>query len=156
MNGQIEQESSQGLIHPGIVAAAYTQACENVRHIRNERIWFTNAYTAVVAGGLAFMLRDNGSSANQAPKSIGLLVLVLFSVLSIMSSIRLVAELRTAIANLKHLINLNGMETIVGMVEPPRGFGTSLPMRWVFPIFFSLTTASLVVLLVIHLLGVWG
>lgn len=150
-----KQESGQGPMNPGLVAAAYTQACENVRHIRNERIWFTNAYTAVVAGGLAFMLRDNGDSSSQAPTSIGLLVLVLFSMLSIMSSIRLVAELRTAIANLKHLIDVNGMEQIVGHIEPPRGFGTRLPMRWVFPIFFTLTTASLVVLLVIHLLGVW-
>ena len=156
MNEYTNEEGNQIVANPALATAAYVQAWENVRHIRNERIWFTNAYTAVVAGGLAFMLRDNGNSANQAPKSIGLLVLVLFSVLSIMSSIRLVAELRTAIANLKHLINLNGMEKIVGMVEPPRGFGTSLPMRWVFPIFFSLTTASLVVLLVIHLLGVWG
>ena len=100
------------------------------------------------------MNEHTGNPANQAPKSIGLLVLVLFSVLSIMSSIRLVAELRTAIANLKHLINLNGMETIVGMAEPPRGFASTMPMRWVFPIFFGLTTASLVVLLVIHLFGV--
>jgi len=152
MTEQTEQESSQGLIHPGIVAAAYTQACENVRHIRNERIWFTNAYTAVVAGGLAFMLRDNGSSA-QAPKSIGLLVLVLFSFVSILSSIRLVAELRTAIANLKHLVYESGMDRLVGFAEPPHRFASSLPMRWVFPIFFSLTTASLIVLLFIHLLG---
>ncbi len=156
MTEQNHQEDNQGAIGPALVAAAYVQAWENIRHVRNERIWFTNAYTAVVAGGLAFMLRDNGSSANQAPKSIGLLVLVLFSILSIMSSIRLVAELRTSIENLKRLGNQVGIEQLIGMIEPPRGFGTRLPMRWVFPIFFSLTTASLVVLLIIHLLGVWG
>jgi hypothetical protein len=138
------------------VAAAYVQAYENIRHIRNERIWFTNAYTAVIAGGLALLLRDNGSSANQAPKSIGLLVLLLFSVVSIMSSIRLVAELRAAIANLKRLVAESGMGQLVNLAEPPRGFASSLPMRWVFPIFFTLTTAALVVLLVIHLMGVWG
>ena len=153
---QTNQESRQIPVEPKLVAAAYTQAWENIRHIRNERIWFTNAYTAVVAGGLAFLLRDNGSSANQAPKSIGLLVLVLFSFVSIMSSIRLVAELRTSIANLKRMVDENGIGRIVGMIEPPAGFGTSLPMRWVFPIFFSLTTASLVVLLVLHLMGAWG
>jgi hypothetical protein len=153
---QIKQESSQGVIEPHLASAAFVQAWENVRHVRNERIWFTNAYTAVVAGGLAFLLRDNGSSAQQAPKSIGLLVLVLFSVLSIFSSIRLVAELRTSIENIKRVAHQIGIGHLVGMLEPPRGIATRLPMRWVFPIFFSLTTASLVVLLVIHLMGVWG
>jgi hypothetical protein len=152
---QTKQESSQGVIEPHLASAAFVQAWENVRHVRNERIWFTNAYTAVVAGGLAFLLRDNGNSAQQAPKSIGLLVLVLFSVLSIFSSIRLVAELRTSIENLKRVTQQIGIGHLVGMLEPPRGFATRLPMRWVFPIFFSLTTASLVVLLVIHLMGVW-
>lgn len=155
MSEQTRQECSQGVIEPHLAAAAFVQAWENVRHIRNERIWFTNAYTAVVAGGLAFMLRDNESSANQAPKSIGLLVLILFSVLSIMSSIRLVAELRTSIENLKRVAHQIAIGHLVGMLEPPRGFASRLPMRWVFPIFFSLTTASLVVLLVIHLRGVW-
>ncbi len=156
MTKQTQQTSSQVVIEPHLTAAAYVQAWENIRHIRNERIWFTNAYTAVIAGGLAFLLRDNGSTANQAPKSIGLLVLVLFSVVSIMSSIRLVVELRTSIANLRQIVDENGMGQMVGLIEPPAGFGTSLPMRWVFPIFFSLTTASLVVLLVLHLMGVWG
>jgi hypothetical protein len=155
MTEQTDPSTSQAQVNPQIVAAAYVQACENIRHIRNERIWFTNAYTAVIAGGLAFMLRDNGSSA-QAPKSIGLLVLVLFSFVSILSSIRLVVELRTAIANLKRLVNDCGMSPLINSAEPPHRFASSLPMRWVFPIFFSLTTASLVVLLVIHLMGVWG
>lgn len=156
MTEQASHKSSQDAIDPHVSAAAFNQAWENVRHIRNERVWFTNAYTAVVAGGLAHLQHENGGSANHAPRSIGLLVLVLFSVVSIMSSIRMVAELRTSISNLKCLVEQLGIGPIVGRVEPPRGIGTSLPIRWVFPIFFGLTTASLVVLLVIHLLGLGG
>lgn len=153
MTSQFTQETNQATTAPQIVVAAYVQACENIRHIRNERIWFTNAYTAVVAGGLALLLHDNESSANQAPKSIGLLVLVLFSILSFLSSIRLVVELRTAIAHVRRLANECGLGQLVILAEPPRGFGSSLPMRWVFPIFFVLTTGALVALLVIHIMG---
>ncbi|MBK9120406.1 MAG: hypothetical protein IPM18_12510 [Phycisphaerales bacterium] len=137
---------------PHVASAAFVQAWENVRHIRNERIWFTNAYTAVVAGGLALLQRDVGTSANKLLTCTGFLVLVMFSLASLMSSIRLVAELRHSIANLQRVVTQNGMGSLVGMIEPPRGITASLPMRWVFPIFFCLTTMALAVLLVANVL----
>lgn len=138
--------------HPGLAAAAFVQAWENVRHIRNERIWFTNAYSAILVGGLALLRVDQASAAPSTPPTIGLIVLILFSVVSLMSSIRLVAELRNSIANVQRIVDENGMGRLVGVIEPPRGFGTSLPMRWVFPIFFFLTTVSLVGLLFVRVL----
>jgi len=137
---------------PHVAAAAYVQAWENVRHIRNERIWFTNAYTAIVAGGLALLQRDMGAAQSKLLTCTGFTLLVLFSLASLMSSIRLVAELRNSIANLQRMVAEHGMSSLIGMIEPPRGIGASLPMRWVFPIFYSLTTATLFVLLVIQLL----
>jgi hypothetical protein len=142
--------SAQLATEPHVAAAAFVQAWENVRHIRNERIWFTNAYTAIIAGGLA-LLQRLGDSSNRLLTSAGLVVLMLFSLASIMSSIRLIAELRNSIANLQHVVAENGMGPLVGMIEPPHGIAASLPMRWVFPIFFSLTTAALLLLLVFHL-----
>lgn len=44
------------------------------------------------------------------------------------------------------------MDRLIGVIDVPRGFGTSMPMRWVFPIFFFLTTVSLLVLLLAHIL----
>jgi len=41
---------------------------------------------------------------------------------------------------------------VVGTIEPLSGLGARLPMRWLFPIYFSLSTAALVVLFVVHLL----
>ncbi len=152
MTQDSKETSIQLATEPHVAAAAFVQAWENVRHIRNERIWFTNAYTAVIAGGLALLQRDSGASTNKLLTSTGFLVLVMFSLASLMSSIRLVAELRKSIANLQRVVAENGMGPLVGMIEPPRGIGASLPMRWVFPIFFSLTTAALVVLLVVDLL----
>ena len=144
-------EGGQFATNPALAAAAYVQAWENVRHIRNERIWFTNAYSAIVAGSLAGLLRDNASVTNRST-TVGLLVLVLFSFASLISSIRLVAELRNSIANVQRAVDENRMGRMVGTIEPLSGFGAWLPMRWLFPIYFSLSTAALVVLCVVHLL----
>jgi len=138
-------------VEPSMATAAFDQACEHVRHIRSERINFSNAYTAIVAGGLALLPRASEQSRSLA--IVGLGVLVLFSVVSVMSSIRLVVELKNAIANLQRIIHEFGLDRLVGSIEPPRGWGASLPMRWVFPIFFGLTTVSLVVLLVARLIS---
>ena len=153
MTDHLEEKGSQfaGSPNPALAAAAYVQAWENVRHIRNERIWFTNAYSAIVAGSLAALLRDGASVTNRST-TVGLLVLVLFSFASLMSSIRLVAELRNSIANVQRAVDATGMGRFVGTIEPLGGFGAWLPMRWLFPIYFSLSTAALLALFVVHLL----
>ena len=40
---------------PAMVVAIFEQNCENVRHIRSERIWFGNIYVAVVTTALALL-----------------------------------------------------------------------------------------------------
>lgn len=75
------------------VVAAFTQTSENIRHIRSERIWFCNAYCAIVAGGLAVLPRDLSAGSNRRVVTVGLIVLVLFSLASFACSVRLVAEL---------------------------------------------------------------
>ena len=151
MTDPFEKEGSQFATNPALAAAAYVQAWENVRHIRNERIWFTNAYSAIVAGSLAGLLRDSGSFTSKWA-TVGLLILVLFSFASLMSSIRLVAELRNSIANVQRAVDETGIGRMVGTIEPLSGFGVWLPMRWLFPIYFILSTAALAVLFVVHLL----
>jgi hypothetical protein len=151
MTDHLEKEGSQLATNPALAAAAYVQAWESVRHIRNERIWFTNAYSAIVAGTLAALLRDSEGVTSRAT-TVGLLILVLFSFASLVSSIRLVAELRNAIANVQRAVDETGMGRMVGAIEPLSGFGARLPMRWLFPIYFSLSTAALAVLFVFHLL----
>ena len=151
MTDHLEEKGSQFASNPALAAAAYVQAWENVRHIRNERIWFTNAYSAIVAGSLAGLLRDSASVTSRAT-TVGLLILVLFSFASLISSIRLVAELRNYIANVQRAVDENGMGRMVGAIEPLSGFGARLPMRWLFPIYYSLSTAALAALFVVHLL----
>ena len=153
MTDHLEEKGSQfaGSPNPALAAAAYVQAWESVRHIRNERIWFTNAYSAIVAGTLAALLRESGGVTSRST-TVGLLILVLFSFASLVSSIRLVAELRNAIANVQRAVDETGMGRMVGAIEPLSGFGARLPMRWLFPIYFSLSTAALAVLFVFHLL----
>jgi hypothetical protein len=55
------------------------------------------------------------------------------------------------ITNLHRVIDEYGMARMVGSIEPPHGFATRLPVRWVFPIFFGITTAALIVQLLVHL-----
>ena len=153
MGEHTTEESSQIPANSALATAAFVQAWENVRHIRGERIWFTNVYTAVVAGGLVLLQRDIGASASKKPLAIiGFVVLLLFSFASLLSSVRLVAELRNSIANLQGIIDEYGMTRMVGPIEPPRGFASRLPVRWVFPIFLGLTTAAILMLLIMHVL----
>ena len=149
MTDKGEKEDRQFATAPALAVAAYVQAWESVRHVRNERIWFTNAYSAIVAGSLAALLREGVPSSST---TVGLLILVLFSFASVLSSIRLVAELQNFIANVQRAVDENGMGRMVGPIEPLSGLGARLPMRWLFPIYFSLSTAALLVLLVLHLL----
>ena len=104
-----------------------------------------------MAGSLAGLLRD-GANVTSRSTTVGLLVLVLFSFASLISSIRLVAELRNYIANVQLAVDENGMGRMVGAIEPLSGFGARLPMRWLFPIYFILSTAALAVLFVVHIL----
>jgi hypothetical protein len=60
--------------------------------------------------------------------------------------------LRNSIANVQRAVDETGMGRMVGTIEPLSGFGAWLPMRWLFPIYFSLSTAALVVLFVVNLL----
>ena len=138
---------------PALVVAAFTQTSENIRHIRSERIWFANAYGAIVAGGLALLPRDLSIVSNRRVVLASLVVLVLFSGVALACRIRLVAELRTALANLARIASDNGMDRLVGDIDTPRSFGARMPMRWVFPIYFSITTVCLLVLLISHLLA---
>jgi hypothetical protein len=151
MTDHFEEEGRQFASNPALAAAAYVQAWESVRHIRNERIWFTNAYSAIVAGSLAALIRDSESFTSRSA-TVGLLILVLFSFASLLSSIRLVAELRNSIANVQRAVDATGMGQMVGTIEPLGGFGAWFPMRWLFPIYFSLSTAALLVLFVFNLL----
>ncbi len=148
----ITEESSRIPANPELATAAFVQAWENVRHIRSERISLTIVYTAIVAGGLVLLQRDIGACASNKPlTTIGLVVLLLFSFASLLTSRRLVAELRNSIANFQRVIDENGMARMVGSIEPPRGFAACLPVRWVFPVFFGLATGALILLLVVHL-----
>jgi len=140
-------------VDPELAKTLLVQAWENVRHIRSERISFTNVYTAVVAGGLALLQQDSGAAASETPiMTIGLVVLVLFSLVSLLSSIRLVAELRNSFASLQRVIDEHCISHLVGPLEPRCGVAARLPVRWVFPIYFGLTTIALLALLVLRLL----
>lgn len=134
-----------------LVVAAFTQTCENIRHIRSERIWFANAYGAIVAGGLALLPSDLSIASNRRVVLASLVVLVLFSGVALACSIRLASELRIALANLARIASDNGMVRLVGEIDPPRSSVAGIPMRWVFPIYFSITTVCLIVLLIGHL-----
>lgn len=135
-----------------LVVAAFTQTSENIRHIRSERIWFANAYGAIVAGGLALLPSDLSIASNRRVVLASLVVLVLFSGVALACSIRLAAELRIALANLARIASDNGMDRLVGDIDLPRSSVAGIPMRWVFPIYFSITTVCLLILLISHML----
>jgi len=130
---------------PRVVASIYQQAWENVRHIRNERIWIGNIYVAVVAGGMAILPHGSDVERSKAVTIMMLCVLLAFSIVSLLSSIRLVAELRQAMANVENLAARAEVSKLIGVIDVRTGFGAHMP---VFPIFYSIVSAAILFLLV--------
>ena len=96
------------------------------------------------------MPRDSVATQNHLTSSVLLRVLALFSLVSLLSGMRLVAELRRAVANLQMFVDEQRIGPMVGVIDLHRGTWARMPLRWVFPIFYGAATTALIVLLIQH------
>ncbi len=133
--------------------AIFAQHWENARHIKNERLSFTNIYAIVSAGILSFLHAVRG----EAVLEVSLLAFLLaFSVIGLLTSLRLKAELEECLRNIERIVAQTGLEEFMPAVDD-RGSVTRYPkFRWLFPVFYSICTAGLLVLLVVRFIGAKG
>ena len=130
--------------------AIFAQHWENARHIKNERLSFTNIYAIVSAGILSLLHAVRG----EAVLEISLLVFLFsFSVIGLLTSLRLKAELEECLHNIERIVAQTGLEQFMPGVDS-RGALTRYPkFRWLFPVFYSICMVGFLVLLLYRLTG---
>jgi len=130
--------------------AIFTQHWENARHIKNERLSFTNIYALVSAGILSLLHAVRG----EVLLEISLLVFLLaFSVIGLLTSLRLKAELEECLRSIERIVAQTGLEEFMPVVDA-RGSLTRYPkFRWLFPVFYSICTVGFLILLLYRLAG---
>src|SRR5437667_5729616 len=128
--------------------AVFQQHWENARHIKNERLSFTNIYAIVSAGILSLVHSLDGVF------EISILgFLCCFSVIGLLTSLRLKAELEECLRNIELIVSRLGMEGYMPVVDS-RGALTRYPkFRWLFPVFYAMATSGFIVLLIYRLVS---
>jgi xanthine/uracil permease len=139
-----------GVIDPTIFATVFEENWENARHIKSERISFMNAYSLISAGVLTLL---QSAQATDLIRIALLLFMSLFSLIGLLTSLRLKGELEECLAKIEAMSVQAKMNAFVaiGQLE---GESSRYPrFRWIFPIFYSMTTAGFVALIVYRLVG---
>ncbi len=126
----------------------FQQHWENARHIKNERLSFTNVYAIITAGILSLLHSIRGEFVLEI--SI-LAFLCCFSIIGLLTSLRLKAELEDCLRSIEHTVARLGMEEFMPVVDA-RGALTRYPkFRWLFPVFYAIASAGFLGLLVYRL-----
>jgi hypothetical protein len=128
-----------------MLLAIFQQSWENVRHIKNERMMFTNIYAIITAGVLSLLNTVRGHW-NLETLLIGFLLFL--SVIGLLSSLRLKAELDECLINIERLLESVDLEEFMAMGKGARGQMRLPKFRWLFPLFYSFTTLTCFCLLI--------
>ncbi len=135
-----------------VVLAVFRQHWENARHIKNERLSFTNIY-AIVSGGILSLVHSVQGQGQVVLEVSILLFLCFFSVIGLLTSLRLKAELEESLRNIEKTVARLGMQPLMPVVDS-HGTLTRYPkFRWLFPVFYTISTAGFVTLLLYRLVA---
>jgi hypothetical protein len=135
-------------IDPDMFATVFSQNWDNARHIKSERISFMNAYSVICAGALALL---QTIQASELIRIALLLFITLFSLIGVLTSLRLKSELEECLAKIEAMTVQTSVSEFLtlGQLE---GEPSRYPrFRWIFPIFYSMTTVGFVALIIYHL-----
>ena len=122
----------------------FQQHWENARHIKNERLSFSNIYAVVSAGILSLLHSIRGEFVLEISM---LLFLSCFSIIGLLTSLRLKAELENCLQNIERTVARLGMEHFMPIVDA-KGALTRYPkFRWLFPVFYALASVGFIGLL---------
>jgi hypothetical protein len=123
----------------------FQQNSENARHIKSERIWFMNIYAMITAGVLSLLHAAQGKSILE----LGLLVFMsVFSLIGLLTSFRLKAELEECQRKLGDIAQEVGLDEYVALGRSEGALARYPKFRWIFPIFYSIATAAFTALLI--------
>jgi hypothetical protein len=142
------QPENSTAINPAIFATIFQQNWENARYIKSERISFMNAYSLISAGAVSVLQIMRG----EVPLQLSLMLLMcFFSVVGLLTSLRLKAELEECLGKLQALAGQMQVGEFVALEQSEGDLARYPKFRWIFPVFYATTTAGWVGLLVYRL-----
>ena len=131
-----------------IFVAAFEQNWENARHIKSQRIWLMNTYAVISAGVLTFLQHTDG----EAKVKVGLLLFMsVFSLIGLMTSLRLKAELEECLEKLQAMSEEARVAHFVALGKSEGELARYPKFRFLFPAFYSMTMVGFVALLLYRL-----
>lgn len=122
----------------------FQQHWENARHIKNERLFFTNIYAVVSAGILSLLHSIRGEFVLEISM---LVFLSCFSLIGLLTSLRLKAELENCLRSIERTVARLGMEQYMPLVDDQGSLTRYPKFRWLFPVFYSLASLGFLGLL---------
>jgi xanthine/uracil permease len=133
---------------PTIFAAVFNENWQNARNIKSERISFMNTFSLVSAGVLTLLQSVRGNALLEISL---LLFMCLFSVVGPLTSLRLKGELEECLAKIEAMTLQAKVSQFVALGQL-EGKSSQYPrFRWIFPIFYAMTTAGFITLIVYRL-----
>lgn len=135
-------------IDGSLFSMMFQQNCENARHIKSERIWFMNIYSVITAGVLSLL---HGINDQKVIEIALLLFMCIFSIIGLLTSFRLKAELEECLAKLRAMAGHAQATRFVALGDSEGALARYPKFRWIFPIFYSITTAAFSALLIFRL-----
>ena len=136
--------------NPVLFAAIFQQNWENARHIKSERIWFMNVYSIITAGILSLLHGIRGALVLEYALVVFMCV---FSIIGLLTSFRLKAELEECLEKLQALTLLAEAGRFVALGQSEGALTRYPKFRWIFPVFYSIATVSFMALLVARLVA---
>jgi hypothetical protein len=135
-------------IDPGMFAAVFSENWDNVRYIKSERISFMNAYSVICAGVLALL---QSVQASELIRIALLFFMTLFSIVGLLTSLRLKSELEECLAKIEAMTTQAKVSQFVALGQLEGRAAQYPKFRWIFPIFYSMTTAGFITLIAYRL-----
>jgi hypothetical protein len=123
----------------------FQQNWENVRSIKNERIWFMNTYSVISAGTLSLLQAIRGENVVQLAM---LFAMSALSAMGVLISLRLKAELEECLQKLDAMAVYAHIEDLVALGGSEGALSRYPQFRWMFPVFYSFALMLFVGLLV--------
>jgi len=137
-------------IDPKMFEAVFSQNWDNARHIKSERISFMNAYSVICAGVLALL---QTIQASELIRIALLFFMTLFSIIGVLTSLRLKSELVECLEKIEAMTVQAKVSQFVALGQL-EGKPSRYPrFRWIFPIFYAMTTAGFIALIVYRLVN---
>ena len=136
-------------IDPDMFAAVFSENWQNARNIKSERISFMNTFSLVSAGVLTLLQSVRGSALLEISL---LLFMCLFSVVGLLTSLRLKGELEECLAKIEAMSVQVNINEFVALGQLAGRLSRYPKFRWMFPLFYSMTTAGFVTLIAYRLI----